>query len=109
MRVYIAGPISKGNHAKNMRVAIFAADAVFKHGHYPYVPHLDFLWEVVAPNAYEDRLRLDHEWLKVCDALIRLAGDSPGADREVKWAEEIGIPIYWGVEQFLDKVPRVWA
>lgn len=104
MRVYIAGPITKGERTTNIRNAILAGDAVFKAGHFPYIPHLDFLWEMVAPSSYEDRLRLDFAWLSVCDALIRLPGPSAGADREVVEAMRLGLPVFNGVEEFLGTI-----
>lgn len=101
MRVYIAGPITKGERTENVRNAILAGEQVRRAGHAPYVPHLDFLWGLLVPVAYPDWLALDHEWLKVCDALIRIPGESPGADKEVEWAMAQGIPVYFGVSSFL--------
>ena len=102
MRVYIAGPISLGDRVANIRQAILAADLVLRAGHTPFVPHLDFLWELVVGDApYEGRMAYDHEWIKVCGALIRLPGASSGADREVVWARELGIPVYFSVDDFL--------
>lgn len=100
MRVYVAGPISKGDRTKNIRKAILAAEALRKAGHTPYLPHLDFLWDLVVPGVqHDDWLKLDHEWLKVCEALVRLPGESLGADQEVRWAKELGIPVYpWTLE-----------
>lgn len=102
MRIYIAGPISKGVLHENVRQAVLAADAVFRAGHAPFVPHLDFLWELVAPCTYESRMAYDFEWIKVCEALIRLPGESAGSDREVALARELGIPVYFSVDEFLD-------
>lgn len=39
MRVYIAGPYTKGDVVENVRAAVFAGDEVFEAGHSPYVPH----------------------------------------------------------------------
>jgi len=104
MRVYIAGPISLGDRVANIRQAILAADRALRAGHTPFIPHLDFLWELVVESPYETRMSYDHEWIKVCDALIRLPGESKGADREVVWARELGIPVYFGIDEFLDVV-----
>jgi hypothetical protein len=41
-------------------------------------------------------------WLEMCQALIRLPGESPGADHEVEEAEALGIPVFYSVAEFLD-------
>lgn len=101
MRVYIAGPYSKGNVMSNIREAIFAADWVWAARHAPFVPHLTGFWHVVSPHPYEKWLELDFEWLAACDALIRLPGESAGADREVAHAKKMGVPVFFSVPEFL--------
>ncbi len=86
----------------NVRRAIEAADVLLSAGFCPFVPHLSFFWNIVCPRPYEDWLRLDLEWLACCEALVRLEGESSGADREVARAKELGIPVYFGLHAFLD-------
>jgi hypothetical protein len=38
-------------------------------------------------------------WLAKCDAVLRITGESPGADREVKEAMRLNIPVYLGIDQ----------
>ena len=83
IRVYVAGPYTKGDVAVNVREAILAGGRIYDAGMVPFVPHLTHFWHTVAPRPYEDWLRLDMEWLRVCDALLRLPGDSSGADKEL--------------------------
>jgi hypothetical protein len=42
-------------------------------------------------------MKQDFEWLKCCDAVLRLPGESTGADREVALAKELGIPVYYSI------------
>ena len=35
-------------------------------------------------------------WLASCDELVRLPGESAGADREVSEARRLGIPVVFG-------------
>lgn len=98
LRVYVAGPLSRGDTAGNVRAAISAAGELVTLGHLPYVPHLTILWHLVQPRPYEEWMRLDLAWLAVCDALVRLPGDSLGAEVEVERAHELGIPVYLSVE-----------
>ena len=50
--------------------------------------------------VYERWLEYDMEWLTACDALVRLPGESKGADREVARAKELGIEVYT-LDEFL--------
>jgi hypothetical protein len=65
------------------------------------VPHLTHFWHLVSPHEYEFWLKLDLEFLTVCDCLVRLPGESSGADREVARAECLCIRVYEGVNAFL--------
>lgn len=80
------------------RAAMDAGDRILQLGHVPFVPHLDTFWQIVSPKEYEVWLEMDRLWIMKCDVLLRLPGESPGADREVVWAEELGIPIIYDVE-----------
>ena len=53
MKVYIAGPYTKGDVAVNVRNAISAAQTVFEAGHDPYVPHMTHFWHMIFPAPYE--------------------------------------------------------
>ena len=37
-------------------------------------------------------------FLRRCDAVLRLPGKSPGADKEVKEAQALDMPVYFGIE-----------
>lgn len=101
MRVYVAGAYTKGDVALNIRRVIEVADKLVAAGHTPFVPHLYHLWHLISPKDYEVWMRLGQEWLLVCEAMIRLPGDSSGSDDEESVAWERGIPVYNDVETFL--------
>jgi len=103
MKVYIAGPYTKGDIAINVRNATEAANQILQAGHIPFLPHLTHFWHILFPGPYEQWIRLDLEWLSCCDALIRLTGESRGADGEVCEAVRLGIPVYNSVDEFLSK------
>jgi hypothetical protein len=44
---------------------------------------------------YEAWMAYDFEWLSTCAAVLRLPGDSPGADREVDAALNAGKPVFY--------------
>ena len=99
IKVYIAGPYTKGDVAANVRQAIEAADQLLTLGYWPYVPHLAHFWHMLFPRPYEDWMRLDIAWLEQCDAVLRLEGESAGADRETKRAGELELPVFTSVEE----------
>lgn len=100
-RVYIAGPYTKGDVAVNVRNAIAAADTLLAAGHWPFVPHLTHFWHLIYPRDWHDWIALDERWLLCCEAVVRLPGDSKGADHEVRLAKNYGIPVFDTVEVFV--------
>ena len=101
MRVYLMGPIAKGDWMMNLRQVLDAAEEVFNAGHHPFLPHLDMFWHLVYPHTPNEWLKWDFEWLSVCGAAIRLPGESPGSDKETEKCEDWGIPVFMSVAEFL--------
>jgi hypothetical protein len=94
--VYIAGPLTTGNQDRNVHRAVQAADMVYAMGGIPLIPHLSTVWAMISgkDRSYEEWLDIDFEYIRRCDALYRTPGASAGADREVEFANEIGIPVF---------------
>lgn len=107
VRVYVAGPITKGDRKQNIHNAIDAADRLLVAGHIPFVPHLCHWWNKRHRHDYEYWLNWDFEWLRQCEALVRIPGESAGADREVEFARGHHITVHIGtmdrdaVDEFL--------
>lgn len=99
--VFVAGPYTGGDVAENVRAAIQAAESLRRAGFIPFLPHLTHFWHLVTPAPYQAWIDYDAAWLERCDALVRLPGDSPGADGEVALARRRGIPVFEGVGKFL--------
>lgn len=93
-KLYIAGPITKGDFMRNIRCGVAAAHWAQDIGFAPYCPHLSAFAHFAEAREYEDWMDLDFQWLHACDALLRLPGESAGADREVKFARAHGIPVF---------------
>lgn len=98
LKVYIAGPISKGNQFQNVARGIRVGSEVMRMGACPFVPHLSALWDMVDGDLssiqYDTWLAMDFEWIKCCDCLLRLPGESKGADLEVEFALQQGVPVF---------------
>lgn len=56
-----------------------------------------------SPNelTHADWLKIDFEYIYRCDALLRLPGESVGADAEVAEAMRIGIPVFGSIDDLI--------
>lgn len=95
IRIYIAGPYTAGDVAVNVRHAIEAGDRVARWGAVPFIPHLSHFWHLLFPQPWEFWLTQDLQWLALCDAVLRLPGESHGADLEEAEAGRLGIPVFY--------------
>lgn len=96
--VYIAGPYSIGHKKMNVFNAMACAEKIIRKGGLPLVPHLSHYWDEKFPKAYGWWCSYDIELLKRCDYLVRLHGESKGADEEVAFAKEMGLKVYTSSE-----------
>lgn len=93
--IYVAGPYTKPEPVENVHRAIRIGDALWDHGVIPIVPHLSMLWQMVRPRSYDEWLEYDFHLLARCDAVLRVRGESVGADREVQQAKATGQPVIY--------------
>lgn len=117
MLILIAGPYRSGTDGDpaameaNLRRLEEAAWPIFAAGHVPMIGewvalpvlhsagatvHDDLAADVLYPTA--QRL-LEH-----CDAVLRLPGESTGADQDVAIAESRGLPVYRDVAEIPHRV-----
>lgn len=108
-RVYVAGPYTMPDPCENVRRAVHAADELELLGCHPVVPHLSHLHHLIAPRDYGRWLERGLEELRSCDALVRLHGESPGADIEVALAVELGLPVFHTPREDYEREVRAWA
>jgi hypothetical protein len=76
-------------------------DILMDLGFIPFIPLLSHFQDIVHPRDEIEWLDWDLEWLKMCDAMIRIKPiidgkelTSGGADIEEKTAIEHKIPVY---------------
>ena len=101
-RVYIAGPYTKGDVALNVRNAFEVANRLADLGFAPFVPHSTHFWHMLFPRPYEFWLNLDNQFLPCCEAVLRLPGDSSGADKEIALAMKLNIPVFTEVDKLVE-------
>ena len=95
--VYIASPYTKGDVAVNVKAQIDCADELISLGFAPFAPLYSHFQHMHHPRPYEDWTRLDNEWVLRCDCLLRLPGESSGADAEVALAVENNTPVFYSI------------
>lgn len=95
--VYVAGPIATGGDIPgNAHKGIREGEELRRKGYAVFVPHLSVLTEMVCGSVpWESWLEYDEEIIMRCDAVYRMKGESRGADREVKFAINHGIPVFY--------------
>lgn len=113
--ILIAGPYRSGTNgdpdliARNLDRLEEASGPIFRLGHVPMIGEwvaLPILRTLEAADAdagdgdvmYETAHRL----LQHCDAVLRLPGESSGADKDVEIAQQRGLPVY----RSLEEIPR---
>lgn len=91
--VYIASPYSKGDKEKNVKRQIEMATELVESGYCPIWPLSSHYLHTWMRQSYDTWMKVDYELLSRCDVLLRLEGESHGADLECAFAREKGIPI----------------
>lgn len=99
MKIYVAGPYTKGDTAINVRNAIIAQDYIESVlGHMAYNSMLSHFQHLILPHEDVNYwYKKDIQWLKECDAILRLEGESTGADAEVRIAIERGMSVFYNI------------
>jgi hypothetical protein len=111
--ILIAGPYRSGTGddparmAANLRRLEAAAWPIFQKGHVPMIGEWVALpvWHGAGGKAVGDALydRILHptagRLLQHCDAVLRLPGDSKGADEDVRVARERDLPVYFDIAE----------
>ena len=100
-KIYIAGPYTLGDVAQNVKNAMDTANDLIMHGFAPYCPHLTHFLHMNHWQPYEKWLELDLAYLPLCDAIIRLPGQSSGADKEVRRGLELNIPVFYDLDNLV--------
>lgn len=119
MMILVAGPYASGTHGdpalmqRNLERLEEAAWPIFQAGHVPMIGEwvaLPVLRSAGAsgptdPLAQQVMYPTAERLLERCDAVLRLPGESRGADQDVAIAEARGIPVFYD----LAEVPGVVA
>ncbi|HWS50364.1 MAG TPA: DUF4406 domain-containing protein [Microbacterium sp.] len=108
--ILIAGPYRSGTGgdpdliAANLEALEAAAAPIHRLGHIPMIGEwvaLPVLRGLDAAETEETDVMYQtaHRLLQHCDAVLRLPGDSQGADMDVAIATERGLPVYHSITE----------
>lgn len=104
-RVYVAGPYSQGVPGANVRHAVAFTSRLIRMGYAPLCPHLTHYIHDVFPHPYETWMEICLAWIPCSQAVYRMYGDSPGADRECALAVSLGIPVFRSLDELKKALP----
>jgi hypothetical protein len=116
MLILIAGPYRSGTNdnpdlmKKNLRRLEDVALPLFRAGHIPMIgewvalPLMDVGGsKKVGDSVYNEiAYPVAERLLTKCDAVLRLPGESKGADQDVKIARARGLKVYYSLEDVLN-------
>jgi len=101
IKVYVASPYTIGDTAVNVKRQIDMVDKLMDRGFAPFAPLYSHFQHMVHPRPWQDWVKVDLEWVASCDCVLRLDGESKGADMEVELALKLNIPVYYSLEELL--------
>lgn len=106
--VYISGPYTIGVTDGHVRKACMVWESLRDEGLCtPVCPHWSFLQAVIWPLSHEQWIEYDLEILARCDAVLRLPGESKGAELECQYAQQNGIPVFLTLSQLNDHLRQL--
>jgi len=112
MLILIAGPYRSGTNndpkliEKNMERLESVALPIFRKGHIPMIgewvanPLIELAGSKEVGDAIFNEIQYPtaHRLLTKCDAILRIEGDSKGADQDVEIAKGLGLKIYYDLK-----------
>ncbi len=115
MLILIAGPYRSGTNdqpelmEKNLRYLEEVALPLFRAGHIPMIgewvalPLMKVAGSKKPGDTIYDEIAypIANRLLTKCDAVLRLPGESKGADQDVKIAKERGLKVFYRLEDIL--------
>lgn len=101
LRVYLSGPISKGDQEHNFAQAATMQVELVKLRFAVLNPMLTMKLPGHEAIAHESWIASDLPWVEMADAVLRLPGESIGADMETRHADEHGVPVFHSLADLL--------
>jgi hypothetical protein len=97
--IYIASPYAIGDQEENVNKSLEIAEAIVRMNAIPVVPLLTHWWDKKYPHPHSYWIQYTLQLVELCDGMLRVAGESKGADGEVARALELGMPVVYSLEE----------
>jgi len=97
IKVYLAAPYSHGDREANLRRSIDIAEELMVAGFVVFNPLLDRYHQAVHRHEHSFWMEQGKAWIDCCDMVMRIPGQSLGADEEEDYAEKLNIPVLHNV------------
>ena len=76
-----------------------AARALIEAGFAPFCPHLTYHVDPGEEIPHSTWMEIELPWVACSDAVLRLPGESVGAEIEVTHAERLGVPVFRSIAE----------
>ena len=112
-RVYVAGSYSADNVLKvfdNIRIGMRKGLDVLLAGYSPFIPWFDFHFNLMLRDGESLTVQQYYDysmaWLEASDAVLVLTNseESVGTQLEIKRANELGIPVFYDIEELKNEI-----
>ena len=113
--ILIAGPVRSGTHNRaelidaNLNNMAQVALRVYQKGHIPVVGEWLALPKAAGSTEIGDAISEEylypvaHRVISRCDAILRMPGESRGADLDIEEGKKRGLSIYYSLEEIPDR------
>ena len=114
-RIYVAGAMSADNILDvlgNISVGISVGAQLLEKGYAPFVPHFDVFFKIQNGPNYNVPMKYYYdytlEWLKASDAVVVCPDweNSVGTKNEIQTAIELGMPVFYSIEELERGLPN---
>lgn len=99
--VYLSGPMSQGDRSHNAFLFLRAHETLMDRGYAVINPGLTYFLPWAGTKPHAAWIAADLPIVERCDLVVRLPGESVGADMEVEHAKKHGIPVLF-IEHLYD-------
>ncbi|MBW2596976.1 MAG: DUF4406 domain-containing protein [Deltaproteobacteria bacterium] len=104
--IYVAGYFSN-NPMHGTANACAEAERLLEAGWLPVIPHINIIWDMLAPKTPDFWYRYDIALLRRCDALYVCPGvlseHSKGVNEEIIEARECDMPVFYEIIEAKDR------
>jgi hypothetical protein len=92
-KIYVSGPITKGDRSHNFYQAAQAQKRLMLAGYSVLNPMLSMMHPDGPVIPWEAWIASDLPWVASADMILRLPGESKGADLETAHAQALGVTV----------------